>query len=633
MTILTETTDLPASVATTALIAAGDTVMGQISTIGDRDWIAVDLIAGQTYSFAAVAVGTSPLNDPYLRLLGPNLTQVGANDDGLPNRNSILEFTAISSGRHYIEVSDFDSGTGRYGVTMAQGTKPSFEIDLVAGVIIDQTQTWQSTSLSYGFRLSGNDGSTRFNGVFSNEQQTAITAILGYFAELALITFSNKGQTNSATLLFANYRANDGIAAYAYLPGSQSFRDVEGDVWHNNFYFDGQTVQGSSFYEVMLHEIGHAMGLTHPGLYDASASVDITYDNSAQFIQDSETLTLMSYFSAEETDGDDVIGDTLGIADILALQNAYGANMLTRAGNTIYGYNSNAGATYDFNLNTTPKLAIWDGGGKDTLDLSSYAGAQHIDLNQGAISNVLGYVGNLGIAIGAVIENAIGGRGRDTIIGNHHENAIYGGGGADQLFGGGGDDQLFGGGGADTLQGDSGADILFGGRGDDIFYVDDPNDTIIEGVGGGYDIVLTTVGYTLTYGLSVQELRAMGGTAVHLTGNETANRLVAAAGQTDMTGGGGADVFVFETAKTGDRIMDFVTGLDRIDFSAIDADTAMAGEQTFGALRTAAGANALWWAMSGADALIFGDVTGDATADLTLRLVGITAVASGDFIL
>lgn len=100
-----------------------------------------------------------------------------------------------------------------------------------------------------------------------------------------------------------------------------------------------------------------------------------------------------------------------------------------------------------------------------------------------------------------------------------------------------------------------------------------------------------------------------------------------------MTGGGGADVFVFETAKTGDRIMDFVTGLDRIDFSAIDADTAMAGEQTFGALRTAAGANALWWAMSGADALIFGDVTGDATADLTLRLVGITAVASGDFIL
>ena len=350
MTVFQETSDLPQGTATAPLIAAGDTILGRISGPSDRDWMAVDLIAGQTYSVAVVALGSTPLSDPYLRLMDPSLRPVAQNDDGLPNRNAILIFTATSTGRHYLEVSDYHFGRGDYGLTLANGAKPNFETDLVAGVIMDQSQIWQTPSqITYGFRIAGNDGATLFSAPFSTAQQTVVTAILAHFSEVANVTFSNKGMTNLATMLFANFSADNGIAAYAYLPGSANPFRVEGDVWNNLVYYDdAEPLYDSQFYETMLHEIGHAMGLTHPSRYDATLSTNITYQNAAQFIQDSESLTIMSYFGTDETGGSDLIADTLAIADILALQNAYGANMSTRAGDTTYGYNSGAGDIYDF---------------------------------------------------------------------------------------------------------------------------------------------------------------------------------------------------------------------------------------------------------------------------------------------
>ena len=58
--------------------------------------------------------------------------------------------------------------------------------------------------------------------------------------------------------------------------------------------------------------------------------------------------------------------DTLMLFDIYALQQIYGANTATRAGNSTYGFNSNVGGVYDFTTNTIPALCIWDGAGIDT---------------------------------------------------------------------------------------------------------------------------------------------------------------------------------------------------------------------------------------------------------------------------
>ena len=53
--------------------------------------------------------------------------------------------------------------------------------------------------------------------------------------------------------------------------------------------------------------------------------------------------------------------------DIAAIQAIYGANTSTRAGDTVYGFNSNTTRdVYDFNLNPQPVISLWDGNGVDT---------------------------------------------------------------------------------------------------------------------------------------------------------------------------------------------------------------------------------------------------------------------------
>jgi serralysin len=625
MTILLETSDLPSTSNTNTLIKAGDTFYGSIAASGDRDWIAVDLVAGQTYSFAAIGTGVTPLSDVFLRLLGPTVGRVEAeNDDGLPNWNAIITDTPSETGRYYLEVSGMRSLVGDYGLTMDQGTRPDLEVPMIAGVLLDSENTWSSPTLSYGFRVSGNDGATVFRSSFSAAQQNSIAMIMAYYTEVTNLSFTNQGNTNAASILFANYRDNNGIAAYAYGPGSTNGNNVSGDVWYNAFYNTTDFDIGSGFYETMLHEIGHAMGLSHPGLYDANIDTSITYTNSAQFTQDSESLTVMSYFASSETGGTDLTAQTLGIADILALQNAYGANMSTRGGDTTYGY----GGTGIYSFTSDTKLTIWDGGGADTLNLSGETVAQRINLNEGTLSDVLGNIGNLGIAIGAMIENALGGSGADTIFGNALDNELRGGGGVDRLFGGAG---------ADTLYGDAGADILLGGAGDDVFFVDNVNDKVVESIGGGYDIVRSTVTYTLGAGIAVQELRAEGTGAINLTGNGSANRLVAGTGGNSLTGGGGRDVFVFDfgssTTASRDIVTDFSTGTDRFDLSSIDANNVTIGDQTFASLGTNPAANSLWWLAAGTDLILRGDVDGNLVADFEVLLKNLTGLSTADIIL
>ena len=127
--------------------------------------------------------------------------------------------------------------------------------------------------------------------------------------------------------------------------------------------------------------------------------------------------------------------------DILAAQNLYGANYATRATNTIYGFNSTAGSAYLFSGSTASSaFCIWDGAGTDTIDVSGFAQNQLINLCAGAFSDVGGLTGNVSIAIGCLIENAIGGSGDDVIFCNSVDNTVTGGLGNDMLFGGAGND-------------------------------------------------------------------------------------------------------------------------------------------------------------------------------------------------
>ena len=320
-----------------------------------------------------------------------------------------------------------------------------------------------ATTVTFAFRATEPGSMPNGTGGFSQFTQAQITATLlalQSWADVAGITFqqvtdNGTNYSDSATILFGNYNTGaDGAAAFAYLPGNAAVGAVQGDVWINNsLSYNATPVLNAYGYQVITHEIGHAIGLLHPEDYNAAPGVSITYVANATYFEDSRQYSLMSYFSERETGADFVrwVGNTGFFQysavplmdDIAAAQRLYGANMTTRTGDTVYGFNSTAGQPwFTQDHNGYMIFAVWDAGGNDTFDFSGYSQNQVIDLRQAAFSNVGGLVGNVSIALGAVIENAIGGSGNDQIRGNSGNNSLRGNGGNDQIDGGLGTDTV-----------------------------------------------------------------------------------------------------------------------------------------------------------------------------------------------
>ncbi len=211
----------------------------------------------------------------------------------------------------------------------------------------------------------------------------------------------------------------------------------------------------------------------------------------------------------------------------------------------------------------------------------------------------------------------------------------------------------------DTIDGGAGADVMQGLVGNDLYIVDNAADVIIELGGGGTDSVIVdaAVNYTLAADLENLTLRnagALQGTGNNLDntiiGNTAANTLLGLAGNDSlnggggndtmnggagidtMTGGAGADRFVFGSniAEIGNNplfretITDFVTGTDKLDFSATGyPQFAYIGSAAFSAanqLRFNAG-------------VLYGNVNADLAADFQIAMTGVASLAATDIIL
>ena len=285
--------------------------------------------------------------------------------------------------------------------------------------------TGGTTTLTYKFLDSipsyYTNGDTERSGflAFNNQMRDAGRRIFDQIETFARIDFSEQGSTilpQNTQITLGSTTLPLNVGAWAYYPDQTNAKG--GDVWLNHLHSGTQTpVEGNYGFYVLMHEIGHSIGLQHS--FNVFGGAEAT-----------------SQFSVMAYDWSPGYSTTYQLYDIAAIQDLYGANMSYRTGDDIYTLRS--GELY----------TVWDAGGTDTFSAAHMSTAVTIDLNDGEFSSV-GGTDNIAIAYNAVIENAAGGLGNDTIIGNSASNILLGGLGNDTFIGSAGND---------TIRGESGTD-------------------------------------------------------------------------------------------------------------------------------------------------------------------------------
>jgi serralysin len=204
------------------------------------------------------------------------------------------------------------------------------------------------------------------------------------------------------------------------------------------------------------------------------------------------------------------------------------------------------------------------GAGNDAYEVTD-AGDVVVENAGGGQDTVYAYVDSY--VLSAQVETLVLGAGAYTGIGNAMANVLIGN-GYDNILAGG-----------------AGADVMIGGAGNDAYEVTDAGDVVIENAGQGED---TVYAYVDNYVLPGQvETLVLGAGARAGSGNALANVLIGNSANNTLTGGGGADLFLFTTAAAGkDVVTDFTDGVDRVvidhhlfaDFAAIQAHAAQVGD-------------------------------------------------------
>jgi len=400
------------------------------------------------------------------------------------------------------------SGTSGIGVTsIARSDDPSLSIadnqnvsSALFGAAWDAqriTYSFPTSADVYGTPLSYGDPAP-FNGFLpvTAQQKGEILRAFSLISSYTGVSFAEitESADTHATIRFANSFSPP--TAYAYYPGTYAQAD------------SGQ---------VVLHEIGHALGLKH-------AHETLTYGAMNPDRLDIE-FSLMNYPNyIGSTEGHQTAStspQTFMMYDIAALQHMYGANFDRVSRTATYTWSATSGAEFiDGVSQGTPAdnhifKTIWTGGAASTYDLSNFSQDQVDDMNPGGwmsfstaqLAHLNAYApskpagdiharGNLYNALlvdgdtRSLITNLATGPGNDTITGNAAGNEIRAGAGNDTASAGSGNDRVFGDAGNDTLAGDAGNDLLDGGAGTDILAGGLGKDAFVYATGYGADTIL-----------------------------------------------------------------------------------------------------------------------------------------------
>ena len=308
---------------------------GRLDPANDVDWIRLELTAGTLYRFHVWFGG---YNQDLIKLLDADGNElaygIGEFRAGPPH----MIFAPTVSGDYYLVLSGTNYWELNYNIDVSTRTYPRNTYDEIADYLTDGYWEWRGeTRRAFDVEPGG----------ALTADITALTAEGQQLARWALAAWSNVSGIGFEFVEDANAQIifdDDGET-----PGTQSTVN-EGVIISSRVTVpaDWLVEYGATFdsfpFAVYLQEIGHALGLGHPGEYRDLTS---TFNHSRMFTNDFTHTTVMSYFSQYGFTFLDFVYEfpipvTPMIADIIAIQSLYGVPPDANAGDTVYGFQSNA---------------------------------------------------------------------------------------------------------------------------------------------------------------------------------------------------------------------------------------------------------------------------------------------------
>lgn len=189
------------------------------------------------------------------------------------------------------QINSFSHQYDRGGNLTVNG-KPSYSVDEAATQLLRDGAAYQDRDgsgkieLTYTFLTSASSSTMNKHGIsgfsqFSAQQKGQAALAMQSWADVANVTFTEKASGGDAHMTFGNYSSGqDGAAAFAYLPGTGAGYD--GTSWYliNSSYTQNKNPDLNNYgRQTLTHEIGHTLGLAHPGDYNAGEGSP-TYDDA-----------------------------------------------------------------------------------------------------------------------------------------------------------------------------------------------------------------------------------------------------------------------------------------------------------------------------------------------------------------